>query len=121
MEIILEGDVSDTQERCALNPTDCKDESISELISYIFNCTPMPNPTSDELILDFNILGMMAQYVELNLIDNTGKLVFPIANELFQPNNYIRKFDVRNLPVGTYFIEYKINKMRSATPITIVR
>lgn len=95
--------------------------SISEETAKIFNCNVSPNPASNEIILDFEVIGEFPRKVVFNIVDNTGSLVRNISNYTYPPDNYIKTIDISDLVSGVYYIEYIVDDKKNVIPITIAR
>ena len=95
--------------------------TIPEDIAKMFDCKISPNPASNDITIDFNVIGELSRNVTLNIIDNSGRLVKNVSSELCSPGNYIKTMNISDLSAGIYFIEYTVDGKKSASSINVVR
>jgi len=94
---------------------------IAEEIAKMFNCSISPNPASEDITIDFNVIGELPRNVVLNIVDNTGRLVRSISNSYYPPGNYKEQINISFLPAGVYYIEYIVDSKKSASSVTIIK
>lgn len=117
----------EVKSNCSKNPTIVIEftgkvtSSIEDEIAKIFSCTVLPNPATELISVDFNVTGELNRKVEMNIIDQTGRNVKRITPELYSPGNYIKTINVKDLPIGSYYLEYIIDNLKSSKNIKIVR
>jgi hypothetical protein len=95
--------------------------SISDEVARMFNVNVSPNPASDEITIDFDVIGDLPRNIMINIIDNTGKLVKNISDSQYIPGNYKVSRNISDIPSGIYFIEYTVDGKKATTSITVAR
>jgi hypothetical protein len=82
-----------------------------------FNLSVYPNPSSNNLYVNFSLNG--ASSVNMDMIDITGRKVAELISEN-EMNGVINKtFDVSSLTKGIYFIRLKINDQLTVKKIVV--
>jgi len=66
-----------------------------------------PNPANESTNFDFYLEN--DGFVNISLIDNSGKIISELLSEFLISGNYTITIDTQNLAAGTYFYQFKTN------------
>lgn len=83
--------------------------------------TASPNPTSDNVLLRFNLPS--SAKVKLNVFDVSGKITQPLINdEIERPaGNYSYDWHIKNASPGTYLVNLNINGHQEVRRIVVTK
>jgi hypothetical protein len=69
-----------------------------------FKIKAYPNPTSDQVYLDFSVPGN--DKVNIDLFNSSGQLVNTISNSFFEAGDHQINMDMNGLPNGIYWVKF---------------
>lgn len=80
---------------------------ISDNNTYVDNFLVFPNPVSDRVTVDFNLLSN--QQVEISIINILGVKVQQVCNKQFAAGKHLETLSCENLKTGIYFLRLQTN------------
>ncbi|MDP8239575.1 MAG: LamG-like jellyroll fold domain-containing protein [Candidatus Hatepunaea meridiana] len=80
---------------------------------------PYPNPFNNQIGLSYTIPNLM--YVNLNLTDQTGRLVDTITEGMKETGFYSLSYNASHLPAGIYFCNLKSGQFMTVKKILLVK
>ncbi|MFZ4412596.1 MAG: M6 family metalloprotease domain-containing protein [Bacteroidales bacterium] len=83
---------------------------INENNSNLFNFNVLPNPFSEKATIEYTLNE--SEYVELSLIDITGKVLMKLINEKQNKGKQTITIDAAQLNAGIYFYKLKIGNLQ---------
>lgn len=90
-------------------------ESITPKIEYSF----FPNPANEELKLDYTLLEETD--VNINVIDNFGKIIYDKKLKKQSPGNYKNNIDLKQFVSGNYILQINLNQQILHNKFIIVK
>lgn len=87
----------------------------------VYDFTVMPNPTTDNSRVEFNLNGTNSKQIKLNIIDVTGKVVANIFSGIAYPGQNEYAIPVNRLVSGTYYIVAEVDGKASQLQMVIER
>jgi thiol-disulfide isomerase/thioredoxin len=79
------------------------------------------NPVSETAILDYDIQGMTTNFLEISIMDLSGRNVQILENKNIFPGKYQTLFDAGNLNPGMYFIVARSGMEQAVLPVVVVK
>lgn len=80
-----------------------------------------PNPFDRATKISFNLNGVESRYVELYIVDGTGKRIANLVNSYLLPGIHDVEFNSEGLASGTYFVIANVNGTTLTMPIVIAK
>lgn len=90
-------------------------------IDGIFTMKAGPNPFSDYTTITYNVGGIGASNVMLNVIDATGRVVAELVNKTQAPGEYTIDLNGAELSSGTYYVIARVGEMTERMPVVIAK
>jgi hypothetical protein len=121
--VIQSNDPNNPNATIAMDGIGVNPSSVDEVVSVdgIFSMSVGPNPVNTISTLNYTINGTSAQFVNIKMIDATGRTIQQIIKDKLAPSNYNAEINAGNLTSGTYYIMAEINGVSTQMPVVVVK
>ncbi len=87
-------------------------------VDNVFTVNVGPNPFDDFTNINYTV-RKAPQDIHLYIIDETGKTVQTVLNEMVAPGQYNVEFSAQNLTSGTYYLVARVNGKSEQIPLVL--
>lgn len=94
---------------------------VNDAVAMMFTATLNPNPTTEFVNINFNVLGELSRDVKINLVDASGKSIAGIDDAIYAPGSHSKQVNLKGIANGTYFIEYIVDGKRVISTLKILK
>jgi hypothetical protein len=78
-----------------------------------------PNPANDKTTVHFKINN--TNHVSVNLINNQGKNVMVMVDDVYTPGSHKVEVDLSSMPAGNYIYQFKSGFYKDSKKLSIIR